>query len=307
LNNPKPKKNVAAAIRQGLLNLARQRKEDFGLILTKYGLERILFRLSQSKHLDLFILKGALLFELWTEQRYRPTRDADFLATGDNSPERFANIFKEICEQKVEDDGLRFDEKTAKAEAIKEGADYEGVRVTFVGHLGEARIPIQVDIGFGDIVTPGPVETIYPALLDLPRPKLMAYPKESVIAEKFEAIVKLGIANSRMKDFHDVDGLASRFEFKGEVLAEAIRRTFEHRGTQLPADGAPIAFRAEFYADENKIRQWNAFCSKNKLYVQQRELKQVIGEIRAFLAPLATAIQRGESFNAVWKPGHRWE
>jgi hypothetical protein len=229
------------------------------------------------------------------------------LATGDNSPERFAKIFKEICAQKVEDDGLRFDEKTVKAEAIKEGADYEGVRVTFVGHLGEARIPIQVDIGFGDVVTPGPLETNYPALLDLPRPKLLAYPKESVIAEKFEAIVKLGMANSRMKDFHDVDSLASRFEFKGEVLTEAVQRTFDHRGTGLAADGAPVAFRAEFYTDENKIKQWNAFCSKNKLYVQQRELKQVIGEITAFLAPVATAVQRGEPFNAVWKPGHGWE
>lgn len=307
MSNPKPKKNVAASIRQRLLNLSRQRKEDFGLILTKYGLERILFRLSQSKYRDLFILKGALLFELWTEQRYRPTRDADFLATGDNSPERFAKIFKEICVQKVEDDGLRFDEEAVKAEAIKEGADYEGVRVTFVGHLGEARISIQVDVGFGDVVTPGPVETNYPALLDLPRPKLMAYPKESVIAEKFETMVKLGMANSRMKDFHDVESLASRFEFKGEVLAEAVRRTFEHRGTRLAANGAPIVFRAEFYTDENKIKQWNAFCSKNKLYVQQRELKQVIGEISALLAPVATAVQRGEPFNAAWKPGRGWK
>ena len=186
-------------------------------------------------------------------------------------------------------------------------AGYEGVRVTFVGHLGEARIPIQVDIGFGDVVTPGPVETNYPALLDFPRPKLMAYPKESVIAEKFEAIVRLGMANSRMKDFHDVDSLASQFEFKGEVLAEAIRRTFEHRSTRLAANGAPVAFRPEFYTDENKIKQWNAFYSKNKLYVQQRELKQIIGEITAFLAPVATALQRGESFNAVWKPGRGWE
>ncbi len=307
MSNPKPKKNVAASIRQRLLNLSRQRKEDFGLILTKYGLERILFRLSQSKYRDLFILKGALLFELWTEQRYRPTRDADFLATGDISPERFAKILKEICAQKVEDDGLHFEGKTVKAEAIREGADYAGLRVTFVGHLGEARIPIQIDIGFGDVVTPGPVETNYPALLDLPRPKLMAYPKESVIAEKFEAIVKLGMANSRMKDFHDVDSLASRFEFKGEVLVDAIRRTFEQRGTRLAADGTPVAIRAEFYTDENKIKQWNAFCSKNKLYVQQRELKQVIGEITAFLGPVATAIQRGEPFNAVWKPGHGWE
>ena len=150
-------KNIPASIRQKLLNLARKRNDDFGLILTKYGLERILFRLSKSKYREVFILKGALLFELWTMQRYRPTRDADFLANGDNSPERFS-IFQEISTVEVENDGLRFDPKTVKAERIKEDADYEGVRVTFTAFLEKAQIPIQIDIGFGDAVTPGPVE-----------------------------------------------------------------------------------------------------------------------------------------------------
>jgi hypothetical protein len=151
--------NIPASVRQKLLNLARERNEDFGLLLTKYGLERIIFRLSTSQHRDVFILKGALLFELWTHERYRPTRDADFLASGDNSPERFAGIFREICSVEIAEDGLRFDRTSVKAERIKEDADYEGVRVTFTGTLDKAQIPIQIDIGFGDTVTPAPVRT----------------------------------------------------------------------------------------------------------------------------------------------------
>jgi nucleotidyltransferase AbiEii toxin of type IV toxin-antitoxin system len=186
LRDPKLK-NIPASIRQKLLNLARERNEDFGLILTKYGLERILFRLSRSKYREVFILKGALLFELWTKERYRPTRDADFLATGDNSPERFVRIFREISDIEVEEDGLRFDATTVKAERIKEDADYEGVRVTFTAFLEKAQIPVQIDIGFGDTITPGPVETHYPALLDHPQAQLLAYPRETVVSEKLEA------------------------------------------------------------------------------------------------------------------------
>lgn len=172
-------KNLPAPIRQKLLNLAQERNDDFGLVLTEYGLERILFRLSKSKYRDIFILKGALLFELWTKERYRATRDADFLAKGENSPERFIRIFQEISANHVDDDGLRFDPKTVKAERIKEDADYEGMRVTFTGFLDKARIPIQIDIGFGDAITPGPVETDYPTLLGLPGPHLLTYPRET--------------------------------------------------------------------------------------------------------------------------------
>jgi len=222
---------MAASIRQRLLNLARERKEDFGLVLTKYGLERVLYRISQSEHRQTFILKGALLFELWTEQRYRPTRDADFLARGGNSPERFVEVFKEICDMQVGDDGLRLDASTLTAERITEDADYEGIRVKFAGYLENARIPIQIDLGFGDIVTPAPVEAELSSMLDLPRAKLLTYPRESVVAEKFEAMVSLGMTNSRMKDFHDVRILSRDFGFDGALLCEAIRKTFERRKT----------------------------------------------------------------------------
>ena len=305
---PKPRlKNVPASIRQKLLNLAHERNQDFGLVLTKYALERILFRVSKSKFRDVFVLKGALLFELWTHQQYRPTRDADFLAKGDNSPKRFVQIFREISTVEVEDDGLRFDPKTVKAERIKEDADYEGVRVTFTALLDEARIPIQIDVGFGDVITPGPIDTQYPTLLELPAPRLLAYPRETVVSEKLEAIVKLGIANSRMKDFHDLHSLSVTFEFDGKTLVQAIRRTFEHRHTDLPANGIPLAFTPEFYADDNKVKQWNAFCTKNSPYVERTEFKSIIAQLASFLAPVIQSARENRILNSTWSPARAWQ
>jgi len=231
----KPVTNVAASVRQRLLNLARDRKEDFGLLLIKYALERLLFRISQSEHKTAFILKGALLFELWTEEAHRPTRDADFLSIGSSDPHRFKAIFRKICVIPVVDDGLAFDPSSVTARQIKEGADYEGVRVSFVGYLERARIPMQLDIGFGDAVTPPAIETAFPTILDGPAAVLFTYPRETVVAEKFEAMVKLGIANTRMKDFHDLYALARLFSFEGQVLSEAVVRTFERRKTRLPS------------------------------------------------------------------------
>jgi hypothetical protein len=249
--------NLAASIRQRLANRARERKEDFGLLLTKYALERLLFRIGQSEYRKIFVLKGALLFELWTEQVHRPTRDADFLSIGDSEPSRFESIFKEICALPVDEDGLQFDPVSVRAQRIKEDADYEGVRVTFLGYLERARIPMQIDIGFEDTITPPPVETSFPTILNGPAPLLLTYPKETVVAEKFEAMVKLGIANSRMKDFHDIRVLSELFPFDGPVLAKAIVRTFEHRKTAMPTIAAPPrAFTSEFFEDESKQRQW---------------------------------------------------
>ena len=300
-------KNLPASIRQRLLNLAQERNDDFGLVLTKYGLERMLFRLSRSKYRDTFILKGALLFELWTKERYRATRDADFLAKGDNSPERFVDIFREISIIGVENDGLRFDPKTVQAERIKEEADYEGVRVTFTAFLEKAQIPIQIDLGFGDAIKPGPVETDYPTLLDLPSPRLLTYPRETVVSEKLEAIVKLGIANSRRKDFHDLHSLSQTFEFDGKALVDAVRATFERRATALPDGGTPLAFTPEFYEDENKIKQWKAFCNKNKPRVQEIDFKMLIGHLISFLTPAIRSAQDGQELSSRWTPTHDWQ
>lgn len=299
-------KNTAASIRQKLLNLAQKRNDDFGLILTKYGLERILFRLSKSKYRDAFILKGALLFEVWTKQRHRPTRDADFLAAGDSSPERFVHIFRELSVFEFPHDALRFDAKTVKAERIKENADYSGVRVTLTAFLENSRIPIQIDIAFGDKVTPGPLETVYPTLLDLPAPHILTYPRETVVSEKLEAIVKLGITNTRMKDFHDLHTLSTTFSFDGKILAEAIGATFKQRGTDFPESGVPIAFSSEFFADTNKVKQWRAFCHKNKSYVAQTDFVQIIARLSSFLVPPIRAIRAQDLFSRDWTPKNMW-
>jgi Nucleotidyl transferase AbiEii toxin, Type IV TA system len=301
-----PIRNIPASVREKLRKVARERNADFGLILVKYGLERILYRLSQSTYRNIFILKGALLFELWTDQRYRPTRDADFLASGDNSPDRFAQIFRELCAMDTEPDGLRFDSDSVIAERISEGADYKGVRVTFTAYLDRAKIPIQIDIGFGDSVTPAPVEENYPTLLESSSPRLLTYPKESVVAEKLEAMVKLGIANTRMKDFYDLDVLSHTFPFDGKTLAEAVRNTFKRRGTELPAGGIPLAFTPEFYDDANKNLQWNAFSQKNRTYIELIAFKIVVGRIAEFLIPITTTAQQNIAFAQHWKPGGPW-
>jgi hypothetical protein len=295
--------NIAASVGQRLRNLAHERKEDFAVMLTKFALERVLFRISQSKDRDVFVLKGALLFELWTQQRYRATRDADFLARGENTPERFIGIFRDICEIAVPDDGLRFDAESVAAERITEDADYRGIRVTFMGYLESARILMQIDIGFGDVITPAPQEAVFPTLLDFPAPTLLAYPRESVVAEKFEAMVSLGIANSRMKDFYDLWTLSRDFPFDRHLLSKAVRKTFARRDTKLPKDKPPIAFTAEFYQDEMKKRQWAGFCGKNKLYITQVPLEEVCLAIAAFLMPVVELLQTDEAPKRSWEVG----
>jgi hypothetical protein len=265
----------------------------------------MLYRISQSRYKAVLILKGALLFELWTEQRYRPTRDADFLSLGDSAPARFQEIFRELCTVAVEDDGLVLDPATVTAERIKEDADYEGVRINFVGFLERARIPMQIDIGFGDVITPRAVESTYPAILNGPAPVLLTYPKETVAAEKFEAMVKLGIANSRMKDFHDLRSLQELFSFDGAVLSEAIERTFERRRTSLPRESLPLVFTAEFFEDEVKKRQWGAFIVKNKPYVPVMSLQEVVQAIQRFIVPLIVSVGEGQR-SLSWPPGGPW-
>ncbi len=298
----KPIINVAASVRQRLLNLARERKEDFGLVLTKYGLERILYRISQSQYREVFVLKGALLFEVWTEQHYRPTRDADFLARGQNVPQRFIEIFHEICGLHVEDDGVRFDPATITAEEISEDADYKGIRVKFFGFLENARLPIQIDLGFGDVITPAAIETELPSLLDAPKAKLLTYPRESVVAEKFEAMVSLGMANSRMKDLYDIRSLSRDFPFEGRSLAEAIQKTFARRGTELPK-GRPVTFTAEFFEDADKKKQWAAFCERNRNYVGEVPLQVVCQELAAFLLPLIDGLGGTDPVPGDWQDG----
>ena len=217
------------------------------------------------------------------------------------------SIFRDVCEIGVPDDGLRFDAESVTAERITEDADYQGIRVTFLGQLENARIPIQIDIGFGDVITPDPQEATFPTLLDFPAPTILAYPRESVVAEKFEAMVSLGIANSRMKDFYDLWKLSRDFPFDGPVLSDAVRRTFARRETGLPGDKPPVAFTAEFYQNETKKRQWAGFCGKNKRYITQVSLEEVCLAIAAFLMPIVDGLNINEGLHQIWEAGGPWK
>lgn len=236
-------RNLVQSIHQRLLNAARERGEELQLMLTRYGLERLLYRLTQSSHAGEFVLKGAMLFQLWTGQTYRSTRDLDLLGHGAPSAERLAKLFAEVCSISVADDGLTFAADAIRAGPIKEGDEYQGIRIHIDARLGNARIRLQIDVGFGDAVTPAPQAVSYPTLLEFPAPRLLAYPRETVVAEKFQAMTVLGIANSRMKDFYDLWTLARQFSFEGATLSAAIEATFDRRKTPLPTDAPPCPDR----------------------------------------------------------------
>jgi predicted nucleotidyltransferase component of viral defense system len=297
--------NLAASVRQRLANLANRQHEDFQRVLTRYALERLLYRLSQSQHRDVFVLKGAMLFQLWADQPHRPTRDLDLLGRGEDSIPRFVRIFQEICDLPVEDDGLVFLARSVQGERIKEDQEYEGLRVRLSCRLENARIPIQIDVGFGDVVMPSAAEATYPVLLDFPAPVLPVYSRESVVAEKFHAMVVLGIANSRMKDFFDLWVLSRQFEFAGPVLCEAIRATFQRRRTPVPR-GTPLALSADFADDPRKAVQWRAFLGKSRLDAGGYGLAEVVVGLREFLQPVINAIRDHQVLELVWRPAGPW-
>jgi len=256
-----PLKNVGASVRARLLQRSRDERSDFQILLTRYALERLLYRLSQSEHRNRFILKGAMLFVTWLEAPFRPTRDLDLLGYGENSPEAIGNAFRAICTQPVGDDGVVFDVDGLEAAPIREDIEYGGVRVRTRAAIDGARIPIQVDVGFGDAITPGPIEIDYPALLDAPAPHLRAYPIETVVAEKFHAIATRGITNSRLKDYYDLWLIAETFELERAPLATAVRQTFARRETALPQE-KPTGF-SEAYV-EAWGDQWRTFLTRER-------------------------------------------
>lgn len=302
----KPRKNTSASVAARLLNRARAKKEDYQFLLTRYALERLLWRLSQSSHADSFILKGAMLFLVWTGEVYRPTKDLDLLAKSTQSAERLGDIFRELCAMECMDDGLRFTPESVAAAPIREEQTYGGIRVTMMAHLINMRIPVQVDVGFGDAVTPEPAESVFPVLLDdSSAPTVRAYNRETAIAEKFEAIVSLGMANSRMKDYYDIFVLQAGFAFDEGALGAAIRATFVRRGTEIPLE-TPVGLSAEFAHDAIKATQWKAFRNKSSFTVMPPELPEVVRSISEFLArPMAAAVS--ESLPAKqWSPGGPW-
>lgn len=297
--------NITASVRQRLLNIIRETGDDPSLVWTRYTTERLLYRLSVSEYAGDFILKGAMLFMVWTGQLYRPTVDMDFLGYGEESSERLAAVFRNVCGIDVKPDGLVFDINTVEVTPIREEQEYQGQRITLTAFLGKARIPVQVDVGFGDVVTPKAKNISYPTLLDFPAPSIRACPRETVVAEKFQAMVILGIANSRMKDFYDLYVLARDFTFDGNTLVRAIKATFKRRKTDIPID-PPLALTDEFGRDEVKSVQWNAFVRKSGLDEGVPEFLELLSYLRDFLLlPMKAAAGHGPTPTG-WAKGGPW-
>jgi hypothetical protein len=279
--------NLAASIHARLHNRAKARDEDFNLVLTRYALERFLYRLSTLPARASFCLKGALLFNLWFDIPHRPTHDADFLGFGAHDAAALAATMREICGVHA-DDGMIFDAASITVEEIREEARYGGLRVRLLGMLGKARSTVQIDVGYGDAVSPGPEEAVYPVMLDdLPPPRLQVYPRATVIAEKLEAIESLGMTNSRMKDFFDILVLAREGALEAAELGNAIAATFERRATPIP-EGVPVGLSDEFAQNPVTRAQWQGFVRKNRL--GEMALEDVIDDVRRFVdAPMAHA------------------
>lgn len=296
-------RNLPASVRQRLMNLADRSGEPFQRVLVNYGLERLLYRLSRSHHRDRFVLKGALLFAVWSDLPHRPTVDVDLMSATTIATAELVSIFNAICATPVEDDGLTFFPGSVRGEEIRETHAYAGVRLKLLTKLGNAHVDLQVDIGFADAITPGPVTLEYPSLLGFPAPQLSAYPRETVVAEKLEAAVSLGMQNSRMKDFYDLWVMARKFDFDGAVLSSAIRNTFDRRKTEIPAH-RPVALPDEFIADQTKQKQWTSFLAKSSLpHVTFSEARATI---EAFLAEPTLAAAKGRVFRGKWPPAGPW-
>ena len=289
----------SASVLARLLALARERGDDYSLMLNRFGLERLLHRLSVSGYSNSFLLKGALLFSLWYDQPHRPTRDADLLAFGPSDPDQLVRTFREIAAIPL-DDGISFDADSVRAEPIRDENFYGGTRIRLVGHVASARCALQIDVGFGDAVTPEAQRVAFPALLaGFELPMLRVYPVYSVIAEKYHAMVILGLANSRMKDFYDLGTIAARTELDGRMLANAIAATFQRRVTPLPAE-PPVALTKEFGASGAKQRQWQAFLHKNRLAAG--ELSETNGLLYTLLWPATQIATSGSTATALWSP-----
>ena len=293
------------SIRQRLRNEVHRRGEDAQFALQRYAMERLLFRLGESKHRERFVLKGAMLFALWGGSAYRPTRDLDFTGYGAPDSASVLQAFREICAARSFDDGLVFDVDAMTSEAIRDQSEYVGLRLHLKAILGSSRIPLQIDIGFGNAIEPHPVDAQFPTLLDDPPPRIRAYPQEAVVAEKTHALVVLGERNSRFKDFYDLFVLASQFSFEGARLTLAIATTFERRSTRIEVT-LPLGLASRFYQDPARSEQWRAYLSRNSLPGAPSDFVAVGDLLQRFLAPLWNACAASQSFNAGWPRGGPW-
>jgi len=298
-------RDVSASVKQRLLNLAHDRDEEFEQVLVRYVAERFLYRLSMSNHAGEFLLKGAMLFVAWEGMPHRVTRDVDLLGFGDDSLGRLTTVMREICTTTVEDDGLAFDVDSVRAEEIRTMQDYGGVRIGMSVSMGKARMRLQVDVGFGDVVTPGPEEIEFPTLIDLPRPRLRAYPVETVVAEKALAMVERGMQNSRMKDYFDLRHLARNRRFDAAGITRALAATAGRRKVVIPS-GPIIGLTTEFAEDPTKLVQWQAFCRRLGSARTVETLTVVVEALAVFLDPVFAAVAAKSTVTGTWDPGGPW-
>ncbi len=290
------KTNVATSVAARLLKIAQSNREDYQYLLMRYALERLLYRLSQSPYSSQFIVKGAFLFLIWTKERHRPTKDLDLMSARQLSEEELKRIFGSVCHIGGED-GLSFLPESISTEEIREGDSYGGVRIKVRTLLGNKKIPIQMDVGFGDAVNPSPISSVFPTLLEFPAPELLTYPKETVVAEKYEIMVSLGITNSRMKDYFDLWSLSQHFQFEGKSLTKAVKATFHRRKTLIP-ESIPTGLSDEFVM--HKSSQWKAFLNRIGLSNDSLPLESVVRILQVFLLPVSQTLHQEKSFSKKW-------
>ena len=299
-------RNIGASVRARLLERSRKTGERFEFLLQRYGAERFLYRLGESVYRERFVLKGAMLLAFWGEALYRPTRDLDLAGYGSPLSEDLRPTLREICVVAVVDDGIVFNGDSVVITPIRTNDDYEARRARFEATLDGARIRVQIDIGFGDAVRPSPIDVEYPVLLDAPHPRIRAYPRESVVAEKIHAMVAHGERNSRYKDFYDLHVLAQHFDFDGEYLVHAVGATFEQRRTPV-SEALPVALTPSFYADAGHAERWVRYRNRNDLPAVPSDFGTVGDRVRPFLVEPWEALARGEKFTAKWPAGGPWQ
>jgi len=302
--SPREADGRAESIRQRLRNELRARGEDVTLGLPRYAVERFLFRLGRSRHRERFVLKGATLFAIWGTA-YRPTRDIDFTGYGSSEQADVIRDIREICHTPDDVDALVFDTDSVTAEPIRDGSEYDGLRIRIRARLGNSGIPIQIDVGFGNAIVPAPEEIEYRTILGDPPPRILAYPRESVVAEKLNAMVTLGERNSRYKDFYDLQAMAGAFDFDKDTLVRAVRATFERRATPVTA-ALPAPITAPFYANADRLTQWRAYVTRNNLTGAPSDF-QVVGELLTrFLQPVWEQLLVDGNATGAWPPGGPW-
>ncbi|MDR7927034.1 nucleotidyl transferase AbiEii/AbiGii toxin family protein [Acidithiobacillus thiooxidans] len=299
--------NFAASIRARLFNHAKRRGDDYQRVLTRYAIERLLFRLSQTEAVERYMLKGAMLFVTWPEHIFRPTGDLDLLGHGDPDPVVIRDLFTRVCQVGVPDDGIVFDPTTLKIESVRETDKYQGVQLSLKGELATAVIHVQVDIGFGDHVYPPPTRQTFPSLLpDLPAANILMYPPETVVAEKFEAMIRFGEANGRIKDFHDIWVTTRIFPFDLPSLVEAVGGTLRRRETSIPTE-MPVGLTETFRTVAERKGLWSGFLRRNPPTLQPPAFVDLQKDLRHFFVPVIASLALPEGAEARWDPdGKAW-